>query len=384
MGILAPLALIVLLIYVQACHNSTAVQRHNSTAVQPLGSVQLGTAVRVEPLQDDELYRQTLRSEFEVLTPEDAMKMDAVRPSRELYDFHDADAIVNFAEASDMQVRGHTLVWHEALPDWLEEGNFSRDELRAILREHITTVVEHYRGRVVAWDVVNEAVNDDGTLRDSIWLRGIGPEYIEMAFRWAHEADPQAELFYNDYGGEGLGRKSDAIYTLARDLKERNVPIHGVGLQMHVSVVKHPDPQDVSENMARLANLGLEVDITEMDVQLQDGAGTMEEKLATQAHVYGDMAGVCRRSSACKQFITWGFTDRYSWIRESTNEQDMPLLFDESYQPKPAYQAVKEALAMNTRHSVPSISGPCADKRRGSWRSPTCSSPAALGADRLE
>jgi endo-1,4-beta-xylanase len=349
MGILAALALIVLLIYVKACHNTTAVQPSGSVQ---LGSVQLGTAVRVDPLQDDELYRQTLRSEFEVLTPEDAMKLDALRPSRDLYDFHDADAIVNFAEANDMQVRGHTLVWHVARPNWLEEEIFSRDELIAILREHITMVVEHYRGRVAAWDVVNEAVDDDGTLRDSIWLRGIGPEYIEMAFRWAHEADPQAELFYNDYGGEGLGRKSDAIYGLVRHLRERNVPIHGVGLQMHVSVMKHPDPQDVSENMARLANLGLKVDITEMDVQLQDGAGTMEEKLATQAHIYSDMASVCRRSGACKRFITWGFTDRYSWIRKSINEQDMPLLFDESYRPKPAYQAVKEALAMNTQRRV--------------------------------
>jgi len=251
-------------------------------------------------LRDDELYKQTLRSEFEVLTPEDAMKFDALRPSRDLYDFQGADAIVNFAEANDIQIRGHTLVWHRALPGWLEEGHYTRDELIAILREHITTVVEHYRGRVAAWDVVNEAVDTDGTLRDTIWLRGIGPEYIEMAFRWAHEADPQAELFYSDYGGEGLGLKSDAIYALARNLRERDVPIHGVGLQMHVSVGHYPDPQDVSANMARLADLGLEVDITEMDVQLQDGGGTMEEESAAQAAVYRDMAGVCRTFGACE------------------------------------------------------------------------------------
>jgi endo-1,4-beta-xylanase len=313
--------------------------------------VQLGTAVRVQPLRDDKRYRKTLRKgEFELLTPEDAMKFNALRPSRDLYNFQGADAIVNFAEDNDMEIRGHTLVWHKALPGWLEEGHYTRDELKAILREHITTVVENYRGRVAAWDVVNEAVDTDGTLRDTIWLRGIGPEYIEMAFRWAHEADPQAELFYNDYGGEDLGRKSDAIYALARNLREREVPIHGVGLQMHVSVGHHPDPQDLSENMARLADLGLEVDITEMDVQLQDGAGTMEEKLAAQADVYGDMAGVCRTSGTCKRFITWGFTDRYSWIRESINEQERPLLLTESYQPKPAYYAVMEGLECLAPH----------------------------------
>jgi len=334
--VLAALTLIVLVIYAQACHNSSAMQSS--------GSVQLGTAVAVEPLRDDELYTQILRSEFEVLTAEDAMKFGSLQPSRGRYDFSSADAIVSFAEANNMQVRGHTLVWHMQLPSWLEDGNFTRDELIAILKEHITTVVEHYRGRVSAWDVVNEAVDDDGSLKDTIWLRGIGPEYIDMAFRWAHEADPQAKLFYNDYGGEGLGRKPQAIYTLVQDLRERNIPIHGVGLQMHVSVEDHPAPWSVALNMALLATLGLEVDITEMDVQLQDGSGTMEERLAAQARVYNDMAVVCRRSSACKRFIIWGVTDRYSWIRNAVNEQDMPLLFDKFYQPKPAYQSVEEAL----------------------------------------
>ena len=135
------------------------------------------------------------------------------------------------------------------LPAWLTEGTWTRDELIAIIREHITTVVGHYRGRVAAWDVVNEGVGDDGSLRDTIWLRGIGPEYIDMAFRWAHEADPDALLFYNDYAGEGLGTKSDAIYALVQGLLERGVPINGVGLQMHVSLRWSPQPQDVAANM---------------------------------------------------------------------------------------------------------------------------------------
>ena len=192
-----------------------------------------------------------------MLTPENAMKFGLVHPEPDRYDFADADYIVGFAEAHGMQVRGHNLVWHFQLPTWLTEGTWTRDELIDILHQHITTVVGHYRGRVAAWDVVNEAIADDGSLRDTIWLRGIGPEYIDMAFRWAHEADPDALLFYNDYAGEGLGAKSDAIYALVQGLLERGVPINGVGLQMHVSLRWSPQPQDVAANMERLGALGL-------------------------------------------------------------------------------------------------------------------------------
>ncbi len=328
----AALALMVVLISCEASNNSAAVQ--------------LGTAVAVEPLENDSLYKQTLERKFKVVTPENAMKFENLQPSRGQYDFRNSDTLVDFAEARGMQVRGHTLVWHAQLPDWLTQGSFTRDELIGILREHITTVVGHYRGRVAAWDVVNEAVDDNGTLRDNIWLQSIGPEYIEMAFQWAREADPQAKLFYNDYGGEGLGPKSGAIYTLVQGLVQRGVPIGGVGLQMHVSVMEYPDPQDVEANMTRLAALGLEVNITEMDVRIQDSSGTMEEKLTAQARVYQDMADACRTSRACKQFVVWGLTDNYSYTRQQAYQQEAPVLFDESYRPKPAYQAVQEALSL--------------------------------------
>lgn len=134
------------------------------------------------------------------------------------------------------------------------------------MREHVMTVVGRYKGRIYAWDVVNEAMADDGTLRDTIWLRNIGPEYIEMSFRWTHEADPQALLFYNDYGAEGLNIKSNAICNLVKSLLEEGVPIHGVGLQMHVSLENPSNPQEVAANIKRLNDLGLEVHITEMDV----------------------------------------------------------------------------------------------------------------------
>lgn len=304
----------------------------------------IGAAVAARPLSQEPQYAETLGREFSVLTPENATKFNAVHPARERYDFTQPDTIVAFAQAHGMKVRGHTLVWHEALPEWIREGKYTREELRAILEDHIKTVVGHFRGKVFAWDVVNEAVNDDGLLRDTIWRRGMGDDYLELAFRWAHAADPEALLFYNDYGSEDLGKKSDAVYALVKGLRESGVPIHGVGLQMHIGS-SPPDPAQVSANVKRLGALGLEVHITEMDVQIQGMTGAMEEKLAAQAGIYGDILSACLPDSNFKAFVMWGFTDSHSWIPWFTKHPDAPLIFDESYRPKPAYSAIKAALA---------------------------------------
>jgi len=311
-----------------------------------IGPVQMGASVAAQPLLNDPRYSKMVADTFQLLTPENAMKFAQLQPSHGLYDFRAADALVSFAAANRLSVHGHTLVWHKSLPPWLETGNFSRPELTAILRDYIFTVVGHYRGRVAAWDVVNEALADDGSLRDSIWLRGIGPEYIELAFRCAHEADPDARLFYNDHSAEGMGRKSDAVYALVRGLREQGVPIDGVGLQMHVSVGHYPASQDVATNMDRLGALGLEVGITEMDVRSRGSRSSAEEELAAQAKIYGDIARVCEASSVCGFFTTWGVTDRYSWLTDGKNDSDAPLLFDKFYRPKPAYLAVRNALAL--------------------------------------
>lgn len=306
--------------------------------------VLIGSAVDAQALQREPLYRDILAREFSILTPENAMKFAALHPSRNGYNFTDADSIVAFAKAHAMEVRGHNLVWFKALPAWLTEGNFSRNELMAILREHIFTVVSHYASQVKIWDVVNEAVDDTGALKSSFWLHGIGPDYLYWAFRWAHEANPHARLFYNDYGGEGLNRKSDAIYFLLKGLLQQGVPITGVGLQMHVSLDAYPKPQDVLANMKRLAALGLEIQITEMDVETQVDPRPMAEKLDAQAQIYGDMLNVCLSAKSCTAFVMWGFTDRHSWIPELTGHPDAPLIFDASYHPKPAYRRLMHVL----------------------------------------
>ncbi len=304
----------------------------------------IGTVVDVDALQSEEEYGDVLAREFNIVTPEVSLKFDTTEPERNQYNFDGGDTVVAFAKAHNMQVRGHTLVWFRALPSWLTAGRFSRSELMEILREHIFTEVAHYQGQINIWDVVNEAVNDNGTLRDSIWLRGIGPDYIDWAFRWAHEANPQARLFYNDFGGEGSGRKSDAIYNLVKGLLQRGVPIDGVGLQMHVSIDSYPNPQDVLANMRRLTALGLEVQITEMDVKIQGDQRPVQTRLAIQAQIYRDMLSVCLEVVGCTAFVMWGFTDLHSWIPGATGHPDAPLIFDQDYRPKPAYFALMDDL----------------------------------------
>ena len=304
----------------------------------------IGSTVDVKALRDEAAYSAMLAREFDMVTPEVSMKFSETEPQRDVYTFAKADYIVAFAQAHQMQVRGHTLVWHTDLPTWLTNGVFTRDELISILRDHIITEVTRYREQVNIWDVVNEAMGNNGTLRDSIWLRGIGPGYLDMAFQWAHQANPQARLFYNDYGGEGLGRKSDAIYALVKGMLQRGVPLDGVGLQMHVSLNSYPDPQDVLANMRRLAALGLQVQITEMDVKTQDDARSMQAKLASEAQLYGEMLRTCLSVTVCTAFVMWGFTDAHSWLPAFTGHPDYPLIFDAQYQPKPAFFSLMQVL----------------------------------------
>jgi endo-1,4-beta-xylanase len=252
-----------------------------------------------------------------------------------------------------MKVRGHCLVWGRYNPDWLTQGHFTSQQLAQLLHEHITRVMKHYEGQVFAWDVVNEALDENGNVRDSIWYNqpgvgfaGKGTAYIEQAFRWAHEADPKALLFYNEAEGEGTNRKSDAIYAMVKDFKRRGVPIDGVGLQLHVPNLDADVPA-VAANIARLAALGVQVHITELDVSVPVGSDAPRtDDLTRQADVYRGIARACLNSPGCTAIQTWGFTDKYSWIgSHSRGARGQALPFDRAYQPKTAYRAVFEELA---------------------------------------
>ncbi|MBM3126177.1 MAG: endo-1,4-beta-xylanase [Chloroflexi bacterium] len=302
----------------------------------------IGSQVNVGILRYDDKYTKTVKQEFNVLVPEVEMKFAFLHQAKEMYYFRDSDYLVDFAQKGNMKVRGHTLLWHQFDPEWIQTGNFTKGELIEILRDHINAVVGRYKGRIFAWDVVNEGINDDGTLRDTVWLRSIGPEYIDLAFQFAHNADPDATLFYNDYEAEGLGAKADAVFALVKSLRERNVPINGVGLQLHVTLNEHPSAEELSANIERLSKLGLIVHITEMDVRLHQPATA--DELDAQAQIFKDVFETCLSEKACQAFIMWGFTDKYSWIKDVYPGFGDAHILDNTYKPKPAYYVLKEVL----------------------------------------
>lgn len=315
--------------------------------------IMIGTAVRPYLLSEP-AYSETLAREFNMVEPEDAMKWAVVRHDEGKFDFHQGDEILLFAQGHGMKVRGHCLVWDHNNPEWLTKGSFTPAQLAQLLKEHIATEMKHYAGQVFAWDVVNEALDENGSPKDSIWnnrpgigLAGHGTAYIEQAFRWAHEADPKALLFYNDAEAEGLNRKSDAVYAMVKDFKQRGVPIDGVGLQMHISRPDF-DTSGVACNIKRLTQLGVQVHITELDVSLPtDPSGQFQAKdLTRQAEIYRGVARACLQNPGCTAIQTWGFTDKYSWIgSHSHGTRGGALPFDRNYGPKPAYGALLDEIA---------------------------------------
>jgi endo-1,4-beta-xylanase len=308
----------------------------------------VGAAVNMTPFRNEAIYSDTLRRELNLLVAENAFKFDALHPAQTTFNFTDADALVAFAQANGMAIRGHTLVWSNQIPSWLTSGSFTRDQVIAILRDHIMTVVGRYRGKILAWDVVNEAIDGNtGQLRtDTFWFQKIGPEYVAMAFQFAHEADPGAILYYNDFEAEGSGTKSDGVFNLVSGLVNQGAPIGGVGWQMHkvnpfrITAANHTNAQ-------RLAALGLEISITEMDVRIQLPSDA--QKLQDQALAYSDAVTFCLNEPNCAALVSWGFTDKYSWIPGELPGLGDALPFDASYAPKPAFTALRRGLVRGHR-----------------------------------
>jgi endo-1,4-beta-xylanase len=315
--------------------------------------VVIGAAASAGYLEDAE-YAQILGSEFGQLQPENDMKFVFIHPRIDSdpnpYDFTATDKVVAFAQAHKMLVRGHTLVWHNQLPDWVKSDRLTPAHLSGILQGHISTLVRRYGASVYAWDVVNEAFNDDGRLRDTIWYNkpGIGfaergTQYIAQALVWAHEANPKAQLFYNDMGAEIVNEKSDAIFAMARDFKQHGAPLDGIGFEMHVdlSFDEANTLASLTRNLKRFADLGLIIHITELDVRLADAS---TGALAAQADLYWKITGICLDILSCRVVQLWGVTDRYSWIPWFFPGYDSALLWDANYQKKPAYRSVQQAL----------------------------------------
>jgi endo-1,4-beta-xylanase len=297
--------------------------------------------------------------QFSSLTPENAMKMGPIHPEPNRYAWQGPDAIVAFAQKNGMKVRGHTLCWHNQTPKWFftdsTGGQVSREVLLGRLRQHINEVVGRYKGKVYAWDVVNEAVPDTGTslYRRSKFYEIIGEDYIAKAFEYAHAADPDAVLFYNDYNTESSAKR-EKIFRLLKKLKEKNVPVHGVGLQGHWSIYE-PSAQDIEKSIQQFSSLGLKVQITELDISVHPKEHERREKKPTdtgeltaemiqkQSAQYKMLFDVFRKYKGTVTGVTfWNVSDKTTWLDNFPvpNRKDYPLLFDQEYKPKKAFDGV--------------------------------------------
>jgi endo-1,4-beta-xylanase len=298
----------------------------------------VGSALAVAPLVADDAYRATAGEQFNLITPENDMKPQFVQPARGVFAFEEADAIVDFARANGIAVHAHTLVWFEALPTWMR----SAPDRKTVMTDHIKAVAGHFKGRVAEWDVVNEPMNEDNAdgLEHNLWYQAMGADYIAQAFRAARSADPGAVLYLNEYGAEQEGPRWKALHALVKKLRQDGVPIDGVGLQSHEYEAGDRVPAETFRKHVRaLAELGLKVRVSEMDVVTSDQS--------SQAEQFGERLAVCRQEANCTGFTSWGFTDRYGSTATTKRYPPVPgnaLPWTSSITPKKAHTAMVDAL----------------------------------------
>jgi endo-1,4-beta-xylanase len=333
------------------------------------GSFYIGTAInRAQIYGEDSRGVNIVKEQFDSISPENVLKWESVHPKPDVYDFAPSDKYVEFGAKNHMFIVGHTLVWHNQTPKWVfedEKGNpISRKALIKRMRDHIHKVVGRYKGRIKGWDVVNEAINEDGTMRQSPWMKIIGPDYIEKAFQFAHEADPKAELYYNDFNLENEPKRNGAI-ALIKKLKAEDIPVKAIGLQGH-DRLEWPTIEQQDATITAFEQLGVKINITELDVTVLPPAtrqntaevtAVAESKPALNPYTdglpdsvqqalakrYADLFAVFLKHRKDIERVTfWGVTDADSWRNDwpARGRTDFPLLFDRNGAPKPAFDAV--------------------------------------------
>ncbi|MEJ7736683.1 MAG: endo-1,4-beta-xylanase [Chitinophagaceae bacterium] len=320
----------------------------------------VGASISPTLLQNNAAYKNVLTTEMNSITPENAMKFGGLHPQPGTYTFSAADVIVDFAQSQNKRLHGHTLVWHQSLPNWLVQFGGDSAAWEGVLKQHIQMVVGRYKGKLASWDVVNEAFQDNGTLRlpdtdtssrdnGSIWARKLGRDYIARAFRYAREADPALVLFYNDYGQEYSTAKTLAIKNMVTDFKTRGVPIDGIGLQMHINI--NTSRSGIINAFTQLAGTGLKIHISELDISVNPKSDPAIIYSDSIQKAQGDLfAFVVQQYKMLvpkpQQYgiTTWNVGDADSWIRSNYKRKDWPLLFDDNYQKKPVYYDFLKAL----------------------------------------
>ncbi|MBB3054616.1 endo-1,4-beta-xylanase [Mucilaginibacter gotjawali] len=355
------LTLLAFLLFAEGCKKSA----HPAVA-PPVATLKaaapfpMGSAVTSNGILNNYYYQGVLLTEYNSMTADYEMKFDITEPQQGTFNYAPGDAIVNFAALHHFRMHGHNFIWHQALPAWLLTFQGDAPAWENVFKTHIQTEAAHYKGQVASWDVVNEAIRDDnGQLRNedatpgdgtgSIWRRHLGPDYIARAFVYAHQSDPNALLFYNDYGQEWGGIKLDSMIALVSGLKKRGIPISGIGMQMHIDI--NVDTAGITSALKRLAATGLLVHLSELDISVNPGADpniTFTSALQLkQAALYQFIAETYRASVPAAQrygITTWEFCDADSWIPAFFNRKDWPLPFDAAYKKKPAYFGLLKGL----------------------------------------
>ena len=325
----------------------------------------IGTILNSEWFNDDiePEFEEIHKTQFNVVVAENEMKFDATEPNENEFNFTKGDKMVEYALANGIRVRGHALAWHSQVAGWVS-SNYAgqKEKLLSVLKNHIEKVVGHYKGKVAEWDVVNEAINDDYNAdwrsNGSVWYEGIGAEFLDSAFVWAHAADPDAELCYNDYSLEwGLreGSKASFVVEQVKRWKANNIPITCVGTQTHIEIAHETTPQNVRALAKALAEQGVTLNITELDIGFPKGeSGKLTAAdYAKQGHLYRQFMDVFLEEPNMGEFVIWGLTDAHSWLDGQQGKTE-GLLYDKQYKPKPAYDSIMVSLKAHPASEVKS------------------------------
>ncbi|MCK5134192.1 MAG: endo-1,4-beta-xylanase [Bacteroidales bacterium] len=325
-----------------------------------------------EIIGKDSLGLKLVTEQFDAVTTDNDMKWQRIHPYPGVFNFKIADKFIEYGNENGMYLVGHTLIWHSQTPDWVFQDSLgepaSREDMILRMEDHITTIVTHYKGKIDCWDVVNEAVNDDGTIRENVWYNAIGEDYIQLAFEFARKADPDAYLNYNDYS---LARpeKRDGVIKLVKSLQEKGIQVDGIGMQGHYDL-EGPDIEAIEASIVAFSKLGVRVNITELDISVlpspwgRIGADiSISKKLREELNPYTEMLPdsiqlelanrykelfnvFVKHSDKIDRVTFWGVTDKTSWKNNfpMRGRTDYPLLFDRNYQAKPAFDAVMEVV----------------------------------------
>ncbi len=334
-------SLLILLTFVLGCQNEEVVSCDDRIGVYTLSTYSIGTAINRYEMENDSLYKSIALKQFNSITPENIFKAEFLHPEPFLFNWTDADSLASFCENNNKRLHGHTLIWHQQLPQWILDYQGSPADWELLMKVHIQTIMSHFKNKVKAWDVVNEAFNEDGTLRNSIWKQKIGVSYIEKAFLFASEADPNALLFYNDFNLESNTTKRKSVLSLLNNLRNKGVKVDGIGVQMHISTY-YPEPSQIADTFCEIIADQYKVHVSELDISINPLGKDIEPSEAlfnAQANVLGSVVLHYHQIPEQYQYgITfWGISDKNSWIRSYYNREDYPLLYDDNYVPKPCY-----------------------------------------------